>query len=446
MKGFKISIILLSILMAGSCEKEDEVPIIDNIYRSEVLSGFRIKMKPGYPENDELWIADMSKLEKYLDTMLNYIPYSDLDIMQDIPIYISYPSKDFTVKFWQPGKSEGIDDKSMIGSIEIGDLNGLISRMNNIEPGLMVNAFALQYYETLNDAQKNTIDGTYQSAMQQDLYSSVSQYTSEGIVTGVASPAVTSDRDYFAKLSEAYFNISDYYPFNYENLKSYDPDGFSMLANIWGKRKVKDYTPVYDLEFTIMIRKDESQNEEVLNAVDRTFETLEAMSDSLNADILTELRRRPFWIEYNNGNGACFHPNKLWILENGHVPEKTHCVEITNATNFNDWAAVNQPLIVWHEFSHYYHYHVAGWENSTIRSAYEKAKAAGLHKNVEHIRADGTKHIVAEAYALTNEKEYFAELSEAYWGMNDFYPYTRDQLSEYDTTGYKMVETIWKVN
>jgi len=101
---------------------------------------------------------------------------------------------------------------------------------------------------------------------------------------------------------------------------------------------------------------------------------------------------------------------------------------------------------VWHELSHYYHYHVAGWENSIIRSAYEKAKAAGLHRNVEHIRADGTKHIVAEAYALTNEKEYFAELSEAYWGMNDFYPYTRDQLSEYDTTGYKMIETIWQVN
>lgn len=432
--------------MAGSCEKEDEVPFIDNIYRSEVLSGFRIKMKPGYPENDELWIADMSKLEKHLDTMLNYIPYSDLDMMQDIPIYISYPSKDFTVKFWQPGKSDNIDDKNKIGCIEIGNLPELTTILSNIEPGLLVYAFSLQYYESLNDTQKNKIATAYSLASQKGLYNSVDHFTPEGIIAGENSPASKSDRDYFAKISEAYFNISDYYPFVYEDLKEYDPDGFSMLLAIWGVRMIKNYTPVAKHGFEIMIRNDESGNEEVLDAVAKAFETLETMSDSLNADIMTELRRRPVWIEYNNGNGACFHPNKLWILENGHVPEKTHCVEITNATNFNDWTAVNQPLIVWHEFSHYYHYHVAGWENSTIRSAYEKAKAAGLHKNVEHIRADGTKHIVEEAYALTNEKEYFAELSEAYWGRNDFFPYTRDQLAEYDTTGYKMVETIWQVN
>ncbi|HDZ40528.1 MAG TPA: hypothetical protein ENH59_02445 [Bacteroidetes bacterium] len=446
MENRKAIILLLGILIISSCEKEDEVPVIDNIYRSEVLSGFRIKMKPGYPENDATWIADMRNLEKCLDTMLNYIPYSDLDMMQDIPIYISYPSKDFAVKFWQPGNSDSIDDKNKIGCIEIGNLNELINNLRNKEPGLLIYAFSLQYYESLNGTERNKIAAAYQTALQKGIYNSVDHYTPEGITAGENSPASKSERDYFAKISEAYFNISDYYPFVYEDLKEYDPDGFSMLVAIWGVRKIKNYIPVNGHGFEIMIRKDESENQEVLNAVEKAFETLGIMSDSLNTEILTEMRKRPVWVEYNNGNGACFHPNKLWILENGHVPEKTHCVEITNATNFNDWIAVNQPLIVWHELSHYYHYHVAGWENSIIRSAYEKAKAAGLHRNVEHIRADGTKHIVAEAYALTNEKEYFAELSEAYWGMNDFYPYTRDQLSEYDTTGYKMIETIWQVN
>ncbi len=446
MKIFSRIAVIIVILSIVSCQKEDEIPVLDKLYTSETMSGFRIKLKPGYPENDEAWIADMGVLEKHLDTMLNYIPYSDLGMIQDIPIYIAYPSRDFIIKYWQPENSEGIDDKTKIGSIEIGNLNGFISIMNNTEPGLIVNAFALLYYKTLSDAQKNTIIDAYHSAMQQDLYLAVSQYTSSGIVSGVESPAVSSERDYFAKVSEAYFNISDYYPFVYEDLKDYDPNGFGMLSDIWGIRKIKSYTPVYDHGFTIMIRKDESQDEEVLDAVDKTFATLAIMSDSLKENALEVLRKRPVWIEYNNGNGACFHPDKLWILENGHVPEKAHCAEITNATNFNDWTAVNQPLIVWHELSHYYHFHVAGWDNSTIKAAYEKAKAAGLHKNVEHTRADGTKHTVDEAYALTNEKEYFAELSEAYWGTNDFFPYTRDQLAEYDTTGYKMIETIWKVN
>lgn len=52
--------------------------------------------------------------------------------------------------------------------------------------------------------------------------------------------------------------------------------------------------------------------------------------------------------------------------------------------------------------------------------------------------------IQQKAYALTNELEYFAELSEAYLGRNDFYPYNRKQLEKYDSVGYGVMKTIWK--
>ena len=318
--------------------------------------------------------------------------------------------------------------------------------MQTIEPGLLTYAFALQYYETLKEVQVNKIEAAYQQAIQLDMYSSVSQYTSTGIQEGVESPAIQNKREYFAKISESYFSISDYYPFSYEELREYDPGGFILLAGIWGIRMIKDYSPVNDHGFTLMIRKYEAGNEQVVNAVSKAFQTLKTMSDSINEDILGILRARPLWIEFNNGNDACFHPNKLWILENGHVPEKAHCIEITNATNFNKQTAANQPLIVWYELSHYFHYHDAGWDNNIIRSAYENAVATGLYLNVEYIRVDGTVIIRDKAYALENEKEYFAELSEAYWGKNDFYPFTRDQLLEYDTVGYKMVQKLWQIN
>ena len=51
----------------------------------------------------------------------------------------------------------------------------------------------------------------------------------------------------------------------------------------------------------------------------------------------------------------------------------------------------------------------------------------------------------ASAYALTDHKEYFAELSEAYWGRNDYFPYTRQELKTYDPTGFAVLEQIWKV-
>ncbi len=52
--------------------------------------------------------------------------------------------------------------------------------------------------------------------------------------------------------------------------------------------------------------------------------------------------------------------------------------------------------------------------------------------------------IQQKAYALTNELEYFAELSEAYLGKNDFYPYNRKQLEQYDPDGYAIMKNIWK--
>jgi nucleoid-associated protein YejK len=49
----------------------------------------------------------------------------------------------------------------------------------------------------------------------------------------------------------------------------------------------------------------------------------------------------------------------------------------------------------------------------------------------------------SKAYALQNEKEYFAELTEAYLGKNDFYPFQRQELLNYDKNGYKVLEKVW---
>jgi hypothetical protein len=49
------------------------------------------------------------------------------------------------------------------------------------------------------------------------------------------------------------------------------------------------------------------------------------------------------------------------------------------------------------------------------------------------------------ADALTNEYEYFAELSEAYFWRNDFFPFNRNQLYEYDPMGAEMIRTGWGI-
>jgi hypothetical protein len=47
------------------------------------------------------------------------------------------------------------------------------------------------------------------------------------------------------------------------------------------------------------------------------------------------------------------------------------------------------------------------------------------------------------AYAMNNDQEYFAELSEAYFGTNDFYPFVRAEIKEHDPEMLKVLGKLW---
>lgn len=73
-----------------------------------------------------------------------------------------------------------------------------------------------------------------------------------------------------------------------------------------------------------------------------------------------------------------------------------------------------------------------------LSAAYKKADAGTLYESVDHVVGGKQR-----AYALENRREYFAELSEAYFGKNDIYPFTRSDLKCYDPEGYRVVEMLW---
>lgn len=59
-------------------------------------------------------------------------------------------------------------------------------------------------------------------------------------------------------------------------------------------------------------------------------------------------------------------------------------------------------------------------------------------------RWTGEKTTEERACAMSNAKEYFAESSEAYFGRNDFYPFTRAELKEHDPQMYDLLERLWQ--
>jgi hypothetical protein len=152
-----------------------------------------------------------------------------------------------------------------------------------------------------------------------------------------------------------------------------------------------------------------------------------------------KLQEVPIWLGVNDGHAPCseYHPNQQWLRDNGYNPDKAKCVEIGNSERFLDWSQ-KQPAMVIHELCHAYHDRVLGYEHSGIKAAYKKALKSGIYDSV--LRNNGNAE---RAYALENEKEYFAEGCEAYFGTNDFFPFVRVELEKHDPQLYKVMEAVW---
>jgi hypothetical protein len=160
------------------------------------------------------------------------------------------------------------------------------------------------------------------------------------------------------------------------------------------------------------------------------------------AEPLARLRSIPIWVgdeaSIHQKNCMFYHPSPEWLRE--HEPGREFLakgVEIANARNFLAWCH-QQPFMVLHELAHGYHHQVLGHGHAGVRAAFGKCKQAGFYDKVLHIQGGEQRH-----YALTNDQEWFAESTEAYFGTNDFFPFVRAELRRVDPQGFAELQRIW---
>ncbi len=135
---------------------------------------------------------------------------------------------------------------------------------------------------------------------------------------------------------------------------------------------------------------------------------------------------------------ACYHVSPNWLSSHGFDPAKAKAVEIGSALTYLEWRLM-QPSMVMHELSHAYHDQVLGKPHAGLREALERARSGGQFDRVVRFMGNVDSH-----YALTNTDEYFAETTEALFGVNDFYPFVRGELMAADPEGAALVAALWK--
>ena len=229
--------------------------------------------------------------------------------------------------------------------------------------------------------------------------------------------------------------------------------GHGELVTYKDGKKVWEYEKVqvlgWDLYIEKTINKDKDLNDVIIKEVK---EGIERFIKTVPSDAIKFLQTIPIWasdeptypMRKNERGVIPFHRDKTWLRDHDLNPHMAPGVHIINPRaalldhKIFEWG----PMTMLHELAHAYHNVKLGLNNTDIKEAYGSAMARGLYLKVPDRKFKDKK---VKAYAASNKEEYFAEVTEAYFGNNDWFPHNRKELKEYDPKAYLMVEKVWGI-
>ena len=168
---------------------------------------------------------------------------------------------------------------------------------------------------------------------------------------------------------------------------------------------------------------------------------LVAITTLVSEKPLKELQKVTIQIDLDYGKLRAMqdHPSADWLKKNGYHEKLARCVHIPHLDGLLSPSSNRRmPLVILHELAHAYHDQVLGFEEKRVMAAWKKFCDSGKYQSTLTYGGTMGKH-----YGLTDQKEFFSEMTEAYFGSNDFYPFVGGELKQAEPEIYKLMEEIW---
>lgn len=156
---------------------------------------------------------------------------------------------------------------------------------------------------------------------------------------------------------------------------------------------------------------------------------------------LEKLRSVTIQIDLNHGKLTAmqYHPSAGWLKANGYNPQLARCVHIPEVSDFlSPSENLRMPSVVLHELAHAFHDQTIGFDDPRVVAAWEKFCKNESYKSVLTTLGHNRDH-----YGLTNPQEFFAEMTESYFGTNDFYPFVAGELQQAEPEVFALLKEIW---
>ncbi len=214
------------------------------------------------------------------------------------------------------------------------------------------------------------------------------------------------------------------------------PDALIDLPTEHQARAIQGWTVQVDTRLL------EPQHQELANeAIECLDKQLFQVRRTIEPSRLAKLQRVTIWLDltYDTLTSEQYHVSPEWLKGQGYPTELAGCIHIPQAAYFSDKRHQHeQPWAIMHELAHAYHDQELTFDHPPIVKAWEEFKANPDFAKVLHVNGSRQPH-----YANTNHHEFFAEMSEAYLGTNDFFPFNNAELKTSLPPVHELMQSVW---
>jgi hypothetical protein len=210
----------------------------------------------------------------------------------------------------------------------------------------------------------------------------------------------------------------------------------------------RQYTTTHVGKWTIMVEKQLEADapaitrQALARLTKKLGETVKALPDPLGAKLQT---LRIFLMYGPKAKGGGRDNGLEYVQKNAPEcykqldPSWGDSVVIYSAENYVQISEFWALKALVHEFAHAHQLERWPEDQPDILRAWKNAVKHRLHHEVK----DDQGKTLESSYAVTNQLEYFAELSCMYFVGCNYQPFNRKELKAYDPVGYAMIEKMW---
>ena len=224
---------------------EGELVAINGFYTLE-HEGFKFKIREE-EYNTPAAQSAISLLKENFEEINSLLPQKALEVMHKNPVWMERDLTDGAA--WYHTSKEWLESQGYMTEkwhcVELCNFVHYVSWTKQNQPYMVLHELCHLYHDLAlpGGFENPDVKAAYNHAMAAGLYVNTPYRLDKDTVIPHYDDyyhakvyATTNQMEYFSEICEAYWGENDYYPFNYEDLKTYDPQGFALMEKVWGKR------------------------------------------------------------------------------------------------------------------------------------------------------------------------------------------------------------------